>query len=172
MRKRGRLAKTIFQLPYSILKNFLYYSQSIGHVSGGHINPAVTLSMLVVGKCSVLKTICYIVMQCAGATLGFFLLMVNDRTISSTVSENHGHNVMSTLIPVTHTWGGSFSQCWEHRFGRAFIKRTRFWSGSLCYICIHIRNSLGMRWKKTWHENHGSSHDRRSGCRLPFLRRK
>ena len=43
---------------------------TIGAVSGCHINPVVSLSMLVSGKISAKDTAAYIVMQCIGATLG------------------------------------------------------------------------------------------------------
>ncbi|XP_055374943.1 aquaporin [Condylostylus longicornis] len=42
----------------------------VGHVSGGHVNPAVTLGMLVVGKISVFKALLYIIAQCCGAIAG------------------------------------------------------------------------------------------------------
>ena len=45
---------------------------SIGNVSGCHINPAVSIAMLVSGKLSVKDFIGYIVAQYAGATLGAF----------------------------------------------------------------------------------------------------
>lgn len=50
--------------------------QSLGHISGCHINPAVTMSFFIIGKCAMLKTICYIVIQCAGATAGFYILLL------------------------------------------------------------------------------------------------
>ena len=43
---------------------------TIGAISGCHINPAVSLSMLVAGKISVKDAAAYIVMQCVGATFG------------------------------------------------------------------------------------------------------
>jgi len=43
---------------------------TIGAVSGCHINPVVSLSMLVSGKISAKDTAVFIVMQCIGATLG------------------------------------------------------------------------------------------------------
>ncbi len=48
---------------------------SIGNVSGCHINPAVSIAMLVSGKLSVKEFIYYIVAQFAGATAGAAALM-------------------------------------------------------------------------------------------------
>lgn len=48
---------------------------SIGNVSGCHINPAVSIAMLVSGKLSVTDFIGYIVAQFAGATAGAAILM-------------------------------------------------------------------------------------------------
>lgn len=48
---------------------------SIGNVSGCHINPAVSIAMLVSGKMSFKDFIGYIVAQFAGATAGAWLLM-------------------------------------------------------------------------------------------------
>ena len=43
---------------------------SIGHISGCHINPAVSIAMLVVGKMTLSDFIGYVIAQFAGATLG------------------------------------------------------------------------------------------------------
>ncbi len=48
---------------------------SIGNVSGCHINPAVSIAMLVSGKLSVKDFIGYVVAQFAGATAGAAVLM-------------------------------------------------------------------------------------------------
>ncbi|XP_033229415.1 aquaporin isoform X2 [Belonocnema kinseyi] len=44
--------------------------QAVGHVSGGHINPAVTVGMLAIGKVPVVRAVLYIISQCAGAIAG------------------------------------------------------------------------------------------------------
>ncbi len=46
---------------------------TIGHISGAHINPAVTLGVLSIKKISHVDALCYIVMQFIGAGLAFGL---------------------------------------------------------------------------------------------------
>lgn len=48
---------------------------SIGNISGCHINPAVSIAMLVSGKLSIADFIGYVVAQFAGATAGAAVLM-------------------------------------------------------------------------------------------------
>jgi len=45
-------------------------AQAVGHVSGGHLNPAVSLGMIVGGRINVLQGILYIVAQSIGAIIG------------------------------------------------------------------------------------------------------
>lgn len=47
---------------------------AIGSVSGCHINPAITISMLIVGKISAKDAVYYIVFQCVGAIIGAGIL--------------------------------------------------------------------------------------------------
>ena len=46
----------------------------IGHVSGGHINPAVTMAMLITRKLSVARGCLFVVGQCLGAVIGAGIL--------------------------------------------------------------------------------------------------
>jgi len=48
---------------------------SIGHHSGGHINPMVTVGLLALGKVEPLMAVFYIIAQCLGAICGAALLL-------------------------------------------------------------------------------------------------
>ncbi len=47
---------------------------AIGRISGGHLNPAVTLAAIVTGNTSVMRGVLYVGAQLAGATLAMLLL--------------------------------------------------------------------------------------------------
>ncbi|KAJ8734006.1 hypothetical protein PYW07_014557 [Mythimna separata] len=47
---------------------------AIGHISGGHINPAVTVGLASAGRVKVARAVLYIIAQCAGAAAGSGLL--------------------------------------------------------------------------------------------------
>lgn len=48
--------------------------QCFGHISGGHINPAVTVAMMVTRKLSLAKALFYMLAQCLGAITGAGIL--------------------------------------------------------------------------------------------------
>ncbi|XP_076237123.1 aquaporin-like [Calliopsis andreniformis] len=48
--------------------------QSIGHISGAHINPSLTVAAVILGKKSLPMAILYICCQCIGALLGYGLI--------------------------------------------------------------------------------------------------
>lgn len=74
--------------------------QCFGHISGGHINPAVTAAMVVTRKLSLAKALFYVVAQCLGAITGAgILFMVTPATVrgsfgvtnvNSDISVGHG----------------------------------------------------------------------------------
>lgn len=67
----------------------------IGHVSGGHINPAVTAAMCVTRKISLARGLFYVIAQCAGAILGAGVLKA---VTPSPYSGSLGSTLVSPLI--------------------------------------------------------------------------
>ncbi|XP_050663905.1 aquaporin AQPAe.a isoform X1 [Leptidea sinapis] len=59
--------------------------QAIGHVSGGHINPAVTAGLFAAGEVKLLKAVFYIIVQSLGAVAGaaFIRLAVPESRVLS-----------------------------------------------------------------------------------------
>ncbi|KFQ37132.1 Aquaporin-1 [Mesitornis unicolor] len=49
-------------------------AQSVGHISGAHLNPAVTLGLLLSCQISIFKAIMYIIAQCLGAIVATAIL--------------------------------------------------------------------------------------------------
>lgn len=91
--------------------------QMIGHVSGGHMNPAVSIAMAVTMNISPLRAILYVIVQCGGAILGSLILksVTVDRihsnlglnTVSDQMSaaEGFGCELIYTFILVTSIFG-------------------------------------------------------------------
>ncbi|TRY61335.1 hypothetical protein TCAL_12967 [Tigriopus californicus] len=70
-------------------------AQSIGHISGCHINPAVTAGLFVGRKIGLIKALLYIVVQCLGATLGSGILMA----LSNETIRGYGGLGMTSVNP-------------------------------------------------------------------------
>ena len=68
----GNLVATAFAFGFVIIAA----AYSVGTISGGHFNPAVSLSMFFTKKINVKDLICYIIAQVAGAFVGSLLLGV------------------------------------------------------------------------------------------------
>jgi len=79
-------------------------AQSIGHISGCHINPAVTAGLLVGRKIGLIKAILYIVSQCIGAIIGTGLLKVFYP--SDVTKDNDGYLGVTDLAPTINAGQG------------------------------------------------------------------
>jgi len=79
---------------------------SIGNISGCHINPAVSIAMLISGKMSVKDFCGYVIAQFAGAIAGAALLnaIVQDGTKLGTNALYNGNAGLSFLIEVILTF--------------------------------------------------------------------
>jgi len=73
-------------------------AMTIGHISGCHINPAVTVGLLAAGKVSVIRAIFYILAQCAGATAGVGALYVLIRDVPGQGALGLGHTQLNPHV--------------------------------------------------------------------------
>lgn len=74
---------------------------AIGNISGCHINPAVSVAMLVAGKLKGKAAIAYIIAQCAGAIIaaGILLLIAQGQGDYSLAVDGLGQNGYGSLSP-------------------------------------------------------------------------
>ncbi|KAM9719351.1 aquaporin-4 isoform 2-T2 [Menidia menidia] len=73
--------------------------QCFGHISGGHINPAVTAAMVVTRKLSLAKAVFYVVAQCLGAITGAGILYL---VTPAAVRGSFGVTAVNSNISVGH----------------------------------------------------------------------
>eukprot|EP01134_Creolimax_fragrantissima_P008368 CFRG8368T1 len=76
----------------------------ISHISGGHLNPAVTMAMVVFGQMNPIRGVIYIILQTLGATFGVFLVWCMWPTAAGH-AVNYGSN---GLIPTLNVIQGFF----------------------------------------------------------------
>jgi aquaporin Z len=78
---------------------------AIGSISGCHINPAISISMLVAGKLSVKDTALYVAFQCVGAIIGagiLYAIAVGSPTFSL-AANGLGQNGYDNASPAGYT---------------------------------------------------------------------
>jgi len=78
---------------------------TIGSISGCHINPAISISMLVAGKLSVKDTAFYVVFQCIGAVIGAGILyaIAVGKSSFSLAANGLGQNGYGAASPAGYT---------------------------------------------------------------------
>ncbi|XP_050690660.1 aquaporin AQPAn.G-like isoform X2 [Eriocheir sinensis] len=134
---------TIVQISFAVGIIVASMVQAIGHVSGGHINPAVTCGMLVTRYVSVSRALLYIVAQCLGALAGSGILKgitpeANQGNLGMTMlgegvnqGQAFGVEVLMTFILVLTIFG----VCDEHR---GDIKGSAPLAIGLAVTCAHL----------------------------------
>ena len=81
-----------------VILGFVY---AYGHISGAHVNPAVTIAVWTAGKIESTRALAYIVVQLIGGTLGAFTLafvLGGTGTGLGATTLNHALQVGSTTI--------------------------------------------------------------------------
>ncbi len=84
------------------------FAYAYGHISGTHINPAVTIGVWTAGKIESTRALAYIVVQLLGGVMGAFALahvLGGIQTGLGATTLNHALQVGSTTINVTPTMG-------------------------------------------------------------------
>jgi aquaporin Z len=77
-------------LPTSVVADLSFgiFVYIVGHISGAHFNPAITLGIFSVKKIGITDAFWYIVSQFLGAILGFYLAhLLIDKTVTLTVTD-------------------------------------------------------------------------------------
>lgn len=80
----------------------IFLAYTIGHTSGAHVNPAITIGALAVQKISLKRAIGYIVAQFAGAALAVLFIKYADiATITANESVASGKLFLAEMVGVT-----------------------------------------------------------------------
>jgi len=109
----GPAALVAIALSFGISISVLAYS--IGHISGGHINPAVTLAFVLLRLQSVTSAILYIIAQCVGAIFGALVLWGCTASLTNHCEEMNEAGIQSQMSGVCQSsalpeggWGPAF----------------------------------------------------------------
>jgi len=101
VKKRVLSSEFITQVSFTFGLIVACVAQAIGHISGGHINPAVTVGILVSGGISVIRGILYILVQFAGGIVGAFGVLI-------ITNFDKGHGLGANGLQHGVTVGGGF----------------------------------------------------------------
>ncbi|XP_077276169.1 aquaporin AQPAe.a-like isoform X2 [Temnothorax americanus] len=65
---------SVIQISFAFGLAVMIAIQCVGHISGAHLNPAITIAAVILGNKTLIMAGFYIIAQCLGALLGFGLL--------------------------------------------------------------------------------------------------
>ncbi len=86
----------------------LTMAYAVGHISGGHFNPAVTIGLWSAGRCPTLQGIFYIVAQVIGAIVAAWILWAIASSQPGWVPGRFAANGYGDLSPGKYGLGGCF----------------------------------------------------------------
>ncbi|KAL4277052.1 hypothetical protein AHAS_Ahas20G0268600 [Arachis hypogaea] len=81
---------------------------SAGHISGGHLNPAVTLGLLVGGHITVVRSVLYWIDQLVASAAASFLLYYLSGGLKGALA-GHGPTLVGFVVGANILAGGAFS---------------------------------------------------------------
>jgi MIP family channel proteins len=92
-------SKSVPDLHGALVSSFIIATIIVGfgHISGAHVNPAVTVTFLVSAEIDVIRAVCYIVMQSLGAICGSSLLCL---LVPSDVQSNLGLTMITRGVSI------------------------------------------------------------------------
>ncbi|KAG8222866.1 hypothetical protein J437_LFUL003511 [Ladona fulva] len=79
--------------------------QALGHISGAHINPAVTLAMMITSNIPILRALLYVIAQCIGAIVGIGILKA---LTPGELGENLGMTLPDSRLTAAQAFGMEF----------------------------------------------------------------
>ncbi|XP_064596672.1 lens fiber major intrinsic protein-like [Liolophura sinensis] len=109
--------------------------QMIGHISGGHINPAVTVASVISLDTGFLRGLCYVISQSAGGIAGAAILL---GTVPSAVSTSLGSTVPAPSVTYWQAFGVEFVLTYILVFANAAI------SDSNAHVAGHTSLPTGL----------------------------
>ncbi|KAG7209349.1 hypothetical protein KM043_015450 [Ampulex compressa] len=92
---------TVVQIALTFGLTVASLAHILGPVSGCHVNPAVTVGLLVSGNCTFLKAVCYIVCQCCGAIAGAAIL----KALLPSTEDEFGLGTTNLSLGISETQG-------------------------------------------------------------------
>ncbi len=97
-----------FGVAFAFGMTVLTMAYAVGHISGGHFNPAVTLGLWSAGRCANKHVVPYIVVQLVGAVLASFVLWIIASGKPDWVMGGFAANGYGALSPGHYAAGSCF----------------------------------------------------------------